>query len=773
MSSLPLLPPSPALSGQTAARPPRQELKASPPQGPSESRPPADKPAATRDTALYPRGGFRKTRQPGGGDGASPSPVQEGGDSASSEEISLRELHVFCRAVRVSVVDGDRGEVVLGSLEGMSMNVAATEAEVEVKFKLGSLQIDNHLPGTSFPVLLQPVRPGYQGGDNKCVRFTLVAAPRVKNVAYIKLASLNVEEFDLRLDEGMVRWAQGLADRVMWTLVADRRADEMDKWPLPQEAFCSSQAGHPGGGKASGENIDGSSVGGGQGSTGMVVSRGGGEGAFASRYVYLEVFQVSSVKVRLSLQRAKDSFDNVYVGVKPGQMLLDLMMRMDSAHIKLKSLIVHNTTTTRSRLTLTAREHYERELKQQAFLMLGSLEAFGNPVGLVRGMGQGMQDFVKEPVLGLLKSVEDLAPEELMHGMARGAGSLLNHSVGGVANSVSLITGTVSQNLTTLAMDKEYKLKRARRKDARGENKDVLDGIGSAGGSLARGLTDGVSGLIKNPLKGAESGGLAGFAKGVGTGMLGLVVKPVVGVTDAATDLLQGVRGTTASIAQIGKPSPSASPYHQTAGPPSAGHGRGGSLGAAGDGGGAIGGGGAGGWDEGVGQVRPRRVLYGSMRTLRPYAIEDARAAALLRTTRYKEEEYAAHLEISQAAGAGATSKPTSAVVILTQSLVLLLRVPGGEVVLEQRLAGIQAVEIKAEGVLLHLHPPSTPKAPRQGASGYLGLPPPPSEEDDGPGGGRNRGRVQARGIPCREEASKRRLYDLLDAAVKNAARAL
>ena len=52
-----------------------------------------------------------------------------------------------------------------------------------------------------------------------------------------------------------------------------------------------------------------------------------------------------------------------------------------------------------------------------------------------------MQDFVKEPVLGLLKSVEDLAPEELMHGMARGAGSLLNHSVGGVANSVSLITG--------------------------------------------------------------------------------------------------------------------------------------------------------------------------------------------------------------------------------------------------------------------------------------------------------------------------------------------
>lgn len=66
---------------------------------------------------------------------------------------------------------------------------------------------------------------------------------------------------------------------------------------------------------------------------------------------------------------------------------------------------------------------------------------------------QGMQDFVKEPVLGLLKSVEDLAPEQLMHGMVRGAGSLLNHSVGGVANSVSLITGVVFPSFEKLGLN--------------------------------------------------------------------------------------------------------------------------------------------------------------------------------------------------------------------------------------------------------------------------------------------------------------------------------
>lgn len=57
----------------------------------------------------------------------------------------------------------------------------------------------------------------------------------------MQLANLQVDEFDLRLDEGMVQWAQGLAERVLWNLVANRRVDEMGTWSLPEEAFCSLQ----------------------------------------------------------------------------------------------------------------------------------------------------------------------------------------------------------------------------------------------------------------------------------------------------------------------------------------------------------------------------------------------------------------------------------------------------------------------------------------------------------------------------------------------------
>lgn len=73
--------------------------------------------------------------------------ASRGGERREESGASLRELHVFCRAVRVSMVDGEFGEMVLGSLEEMSMSVAATAREVDVKFQLGSLQVDSHMPG--------------------------------------------------------------------------------------------------------------------------------------------------------------------------------------------------------------------------------------------------------------------------------------------------------------------------------------------------------------------------------------------------------------------------------------------------------------------------------------------------------------------------------------------------------------------------------------------------------------------------------------------------
>lgn len=56
---------------------------------------------------------------------------------------------------------------------------------------------------------------------------------------------------------------------------------------------------------------------------------------------------------------------------------------------------------------------------------------------------------------------------------------------------------------------------------------------------IAGGITSGVSGIFTAPVRGAKKGGVGGFFTGVGKGLVGAVVKPVVGVTDSVISVAQ------------------------------------------------------------------------------------------------------------------------------------------------------------------------------------------------------------------------------------------
>mgnify|MGYP001307696022 CR=1 FL=1 len=47
---------------------------------------------------------------------------------------------------------------------------------------------------------------------------------------------------------------------------------------------------------------------------------------------------------------------------------------------------------------------------------------------------------------------------------------------------------------------------------------------------LGKGTFEGITGIVTKPVKGARSGGVSGFFKGLGKGLIGLPVKPIVGV---------------------------------------------------------------------------------------------------------------------------------------------------------------------------------------------------------------------------------------------------
>ncbi|KAJ8603073.1 hypothetical protein CTAYLR_006671, partial [Chrysophaeum taylorii] len=208
-----------------------------------------------------------------------------------------------------------------------------------------------------------------------------------------------------------------------------------------------------------------------------------------------------------------------------------------------------------------ARAHYSRGAARNALEIVGSLRAIGNPLGLARGVLQGVEDALREPVQGLIEGIDEDRPEAFALGLRRGASSLVRHTVGGTADSLAAITGNFSLVASHLAFDGDYRRRQVRKDERRSQgapygaprSKDtaIIEGLANGFDSAVGGVVDGVTGLVQAPIRGAERGGAAGAIRGVGQGVLGLVVKPVVGVADAATDVLraslQGRRPTMPS----------------------------------------------------------------------------------------------------------------------------------------------------------------------------------------------------------------------------------
>jgi hypothetical protein len=284
--------------------------------------------------------------------------------------------------------------------------------------------------------------------------------------------------------------------------------------------------------------------------------------------------------------------------------VVDALLRLDGASLNFSGISLKNHVATSPQMLSYIAAHYITSLRKNMPALVGSLAALGNPVGLVRGLGDGVSDFVLEPVKGFQRSVQEMDASYLVDGVARGTLSLARHTVGGFANSAAALTETFSKNMTVLTLDRKYAQQRDRGDDLRNHQGDmnVALGLGSGVQKLVHGFLDGVTGVVKAPIRGAEKRGLEGFAKGVGKGLLGLLVKPLVGISDGLTDVMIGVKGSVdgASGGQSGM----------------------------------------------VMQIRPRRPVYGRDRAIRAYNMADAAALALMQRTRLAGELYLSHLDM-------------------------------------------------------------------------------------------------------------------------------
>jgi len=223
---------------------------------------------------------------------------------------------------------------------------------------------------------------------------------------------------------------------------------------------------------------------------------------------------------------------------------LQTLATISRAEVRLSSFGLEQAVESRAALISLIVRHYIFQALMQIHRIIGSFASIGSPVNLVDSIGGGVQQFFYAPAKGVVES-----PQAFATGLYKGTAGLAGGVVGGVTSSIAGIGSAVGSNISMLSGDQKYIAEReARRRKFSAGGAGATAGFVEGGTSIFRGVADGVSGIVLQPIEGAKKDGALGAVKGFARGVVGVPVKTVVGVLDCATTVLQGVSQTASNV---------------------------------------------------------------------------------------------------------------------------------------------------------------------------------------------------------------------------------
>ncbi|KAJ5078899.1 vacuolar protein sorting-associated protein vps13 [Anaeramoeba ignava] len=245
---------------------------------------------------------------------------------------------------------------------------------------------------------------------------------------------------------------------------------------------------------------------------------------------YFELFHLNPIELDVSFYSCNKKFLNIF-----GSSLANF----EDCELKINGLVLRHAILTNKNFELLIFKHYQHFIKKQLYKIIFSFDIFGDAKGLFKNVGTGFAMFFHEPAKGIVKS-----PTEFVKGAGKGTWGLVKHSINGIFGTTSKVVGSLGQGVSKLTLDKEFQESR-KQDQIRNKPKHIGEGITKGTKSFAKGLWSGVSGLVTQPIKGAKKSGTKGFFQGAGKGLLGVVSKPVVGFADFTSNVFQGIKNTT------------------------------------------------------------------------------------------------------------------------------------------------------------------------------------------------------------------------------------
>jgi hypothetical protein len=453
---------------------------------------------------------------------------------AAVAEVPQQVLSVQLHSIGISLVDRTPQELLYVTIEGVRYDSATTDVRETLQVTVDNVQIDNQLFCSANAAIVLFPKPAKRKNDTELcefVKFVYVRMLGHKKIDHFEYVSLLVQELFVDVDEPLLLLLLDFVNTELLASISAAPTADTDLALAPSGAPPLPPAGRT-----------------------QALAQ-----PQAARMIYIALLQLNPMRINVTFRPSRSraataaaaaatTSDGAPAASAAGENKLERMLRasgavglsnISNAPVRLNALLTKYVFSTWTEVQTRVTTHYVQQLLSQVHRLLGASAAIGNPVGLVSNLGAGVKDFFYEPAQGLTES-----PAAFGRGVARGTRSLIENSVYGIFNSVSGLTETAATALSTASFDARYQREREQRRAAQ-QPAHAGQGVLMGGMSVARGIVQGVTGIVTEPVRGAREGGALGFARGLGRGVVGVVVKPVIGVVDMASDLTSGVKNST------------------------------------------------------------------------------------------------------------------------------------------------------------------------------------------------------------------------------------
>lgn len=588
----------------------------------------------------------------------------------SGEAVVRRQfaIHFECEALQVSVVDDCPQELLFLSVGGLSFSAVegppeadplatsvgngsgATDStapalpriEQRLRLELRTLQVDNQRYSTAFPVTLASIgtdSDGDDSGEDVACALRVVATRDVsfsrRRFAYVRLLQIQCCPLSLMIDEESAR-AFGaffdVFDGVDGSSARDRARDRRDGMPQPNTLFERSML--------------------------VPTHRATRVKGLAdpSARVFIEALDVSGIGLRASVKRAPSGSQGL--SLNPFFALFNLfttaLISIDDAPIHFKSMRRAGLFISPVELGALSAKHYRTELWRAVLMVALSLDCIGKPYESFTDLVGALHALLVRPALTLIRKPSRF-PRVLLGGLVE----LLKALLLVVFNSVSKLLRAWAKGVAVLTLDSEFSQRRLQRIEFR-PALNAVQGLTQGLVCLRCSLWSALCGMFLQTALGFGRSGIRGVLAGVLRALLGLAVKPAVGVLDLVAKVFEGIKNTVSVLTVMQR-------------------------------------------------LRPPRV-FREDRVLRPFSLSEAQAQAMLgqcrqlqdegaSAARYRHEFYIAHYSVPWMTRQKAPGPPR--LLLITSARVVLgdearLR-PLWEVPLER----IMRVELKPDHVIL------------------------------------------------------------------------